>query len=129
MAAKLATRPQHLRATFALTCLHSCILHSWALTLDAVGRLPKAGMSERAYKIGKSWRAAWVCRLLPASPGWALVVGAVAPVMALPLMTILARLLSARESVWPPCRPHACQIAQAYGWREGGISPGQAVIS
>jgi ABC-type Fe3+ transport system permease subunit len=41
-------------------------------------------MSERAYKIGKPSRAARVYRLLPVSPGWALFVGAVVAVMALP---------------------------------------------
>jgi len=64
-----------------------------------------AGMSELAHKIGTSWRVALaparVRRLLPASLGWALFVGAVALVMALPLATIAVLCLSARESVWP----------------------------
>jgi iron(III) transport system permease protein len=64
-----------------------------------------AGMSELAHKIGTSWRVALapnrVRRLLPASSGWALFVGAVALVMALPLATIAVLCLTARESVWP----------------------------
>ncbi|HET6925575.1 MAG TPA: ABC transporter permease subunit, partial [Hyphomicrobiaceae bacterium] len=64
-----------------------------------------AGMSELAHKIGTSWRVALapnrVRRLLPASSGWALFVGAVTLVMVLPLATIAVLCLTARESVWP----------------------------
>ncbi|HSR79787.1 MAG TPA: hypothetical protein VLL28_03320, partial [Hyphomicrobiaceae bacterium] len=63
------------------------------------------GMSELAHKIATSWRVALaparLRRLLPASPGWALFVGAVTLVMALPLATIAVLCLTARESVWP----------------------------
>jgi hypothetical protein len=63
-----------------------------------------AGMRELAHKIATSWRVALasarVRRLLPASAGWALFVGAVALVMALPLATIVVLCRSARETVW-----------------------------
>jgi iron(III) transport system permease protein len=58
--------------------------------------LARDGKASGIASILGRWR-----RRLPASPGWSLFVAALAALMALPLATVVALSLSARESVWP----------------------------